>query len=357
MESASFNMVGCLQLSGPSGDNFSMFFRGNDHSLYFYNDLGVVVRISRANVYQITPNAQKKTVELLLRSGGTMVLTLGAQASSSQIALLDLVASSETTPGVEGPAGPTGPVGPQGPQGVAGAQGAPGVAGATGPQGPQGEQGFTGPQGEQGPIGPAGPQGPMGPEGPAGSGSGYTNGVFLTGDSSSPGDIVSFTFDYGLRQTGTLTVNFPTSGILAQNPSYPASIARIEFSLQLLASWGPVFQNAWFRIPPFTTAPRATLILSDASTVDVKCHAMTSRPFQYDTDGSSEQWLSWTITHKLVSELNPIIGVKFHFRVVNAGGTIALSTNYKFSYLQYGGSAPFSEIALISKPILTKGTY
>lgn len=357
MDIASFNSLGCLSLSSLSSDNFSVFFRGNDHSLYFYNVDRVLVRVARANVYQLAPSPDGSRAEILLRSGGTLMLRVEDQANQAEIELIDAVSSNETTPGVVGPPGPTGPVGARGEAGASGSRGPAGPAGAQGEQGAQGIQGFPGPEGPTGPAGPVGSQGVPGPQGPAGTTSGLLNGVFVHGSYEDLGDIAGFSFDYGLRQDCFISVSIPQAGTLTPDPAHPMGVAEIDFELHLLGAFGPVFQNAWFRIPPVSEADQIELVLSDSSIVAATGYVCHSSPYQYDSTGSAEHILSWRLSYLPANQLAAIVGVRFRFRLTNAGGSINPSAFYKFNYSQPGGSVLMSHTVLISKPVLTKSNY
>ena len=127
--------------------------------------------------------------------------------------------------------GQQGPIGPQGPQGERGSQGLQGETGLQGPQGPQGEQGLqgeTGPQGPQGEqglqgeTGPQGPQGEQGLQGPAGKG------IVSITQTSSNGNVDTYTINYTDNTTSTFTV---TNGVDGQGTNQTLTISGNQLTI------------------------------------------------------------------------------------------------------------------------------
>ena len=103
--------------------------------------------------------------------------------------------------------GQQGPVGPQGEQGL---------QGETGPQGPQGEQGL------QGETGPQGPQGEQGLQGPAGKG------IVSITQTSSNGNVDTYTINYTDNTTSTFTV---TNGVDGQGTNQTLTISGNQLTI------------------------------------------------------------------------------------------------------------------------------
>jgi hypothetical protein len=131
-----------------------------------------------------------------------------AQSADTLNQVLVLLTGKDGVPGAAGVAGARGLNGLDGVQGIAGIAGAPGVAGRDGAQGPQGLQGL------QGLAGPSGPAGPAGPAGAAGTGTGgggsldFGFGQVTVGacsDSATVGLQATFTGDYFVFETITVS--------------------------------------------------------------------------------------------------------------------------------------------------------
>ncbi len=118
--------------------------------------------------------------------------------------------------GQQGPVGPQGEQGLQGETGPQGPQGEQGLQGETGPQGPQGEQGL------QGETGPQGPQGEQGLQGPAGKG------IVSITQTSSNGNVDTYTINYTDNTTSTFTV---TNGVDGQGTNQTLTISGNQLTI------------------------------------------------------------------------------------------------------------------------------